>query len=55
MKKSLYVVLIQNENGQEEISRIFETVKAARKWAVWCSKKWKTRLMNQLGGIELSF
>jgi hypothetical protein len=50
--RTLYHVEVTTENGPE-ISRFFETIKAARRWAKWCSKKWPTRIMLGIGGMQV--
>lgn len=39
----MYTVTFQNLECHEEVSRYFETVKAARKWAAWLRKQTWTR------------
>lgn len=48
-----YAVEIVTENGPV-ISRYFQTIRAARRWATWCSKTWPTRIMKGgRGGVEV--
>jgi hypothetical protein len=44
---NFYAVEIATEQGPT-ISRIFQTIRAARRWARWCAQTWPTRIM--LGG-----
>jgi len=39
MSKQFYAVEITTASGPE-ISRTFQTLRAARKWASWCCAKW---------------
>ena len=47
----MYAVEITTENGPV-ISRFFNTIRAARKWAQWCSKTWPSRIMKGGAGGE---
>lgn len=42
----MYTVTFQNLQCNEEVSRYFETVKAARKWAGWLRKQDWTRQVS---------
>jgi hypothetical protein len=41
----MYAVELTTNEGPV-ISRFFSTIKAARKWAAWCSKTWPTRILK---------
>ncbi len=49
----MYAVEISTHEGPY-ISRFFNTIRAARNWAKWCSKKWPTRILRGgQGGDEV--
>lgn len=54
MVRSFYAVTIQTETGPV-VSRYFDTIAAARKWAKWCGKKFEgVRIMKGgEGGVEV--
>lgn len=53
MALNFYAVEIATEQGQV-VSRIFDTLAAARKWAAWTSQKFPTRIMKGgQGGMEV--
>lgn len=51
MGSNFYGVEITTESGPV-ISRYFQTLKAARKWAAWTAKTWPTRIMRGGAGGE---
>ena len=44
MAHNFYAIEITTTEGPV-VSRIFQTLKAARKWAAWTSAKWPTRII----------
>ena len=50
----MYAVEITTTEGPV-ISRFFNTIDAARKWAKWCAKTWPARIMKCGQGGEQVF
>lgn len=46
MANNFYAVVINTPESGEVISRYFQTLKAARKWAAWTAAKWPTRILR---------
>lgn len=51
MASNFYAVEIITVDGPV-ISRYFQTIKAARKWAAWTATKWQTRILKGGQGGE---
>jgi hypothetical protein len=47
---TMYTVTFQDENQTEQVSRFFETVRAARKWARWLGQQSFTRTVSLYRG-----
>lgn len=52
MKSSFYTVCIL-VGSSWKISRYFDTVRAARNWGKWTSKKWQTKIYRGGPGGEV--
>jgi hypothetical protein len=51
-RTSFYHVLILTETGWT-VSRLFEKLSAARKYAKWCSERWEAKIYKGGPGGEL--
>lgn len=51
MAQTLYAVEIATERGLV-ISRYFQTLRAARRWAKWTAKTWPSRILRGGAGGE---
>lgn len=49
---NFYAVVITTETGPV-VSRFFTTIRAARRYAKWCSEKWPTQIYRGGQGGEL--
>jgi hypothetical protein len=53
MASNFYAVLITTPESGEIVSRYFQTIKAARKWAAWTAANWPTRILKGGQGGEV--
>lgn len=53
VNSTFYAVLITTQESGEIVSRYFQTIKAARKWAAWTAEKWPTRILKGGQGGEV--
>lgn len=53
MANNFYAVVINTLESGEVVSRYFQTIKAARKWAAWTAEKWPTRILKGGQGGEV--
>jgi len=57
MSKYKYAVILKDkQTGNEQVSRYFNTLAAARRWMKWINKGlhcYTAHIMNQVGGIRV--
>lgn len=52
----MYAVIIKDQYGNEQVSKYFETIRAARRWKKWLDShinNFGSWIMDQVGGNEV--